>query len=133
MADASVASPYFYLSSLLSESYGILSRYPQLWNLQEVTSQKAILLVDELATLYRWLKHDILSLAGPSYADRQQLLKFLAEQLRLREALYRHKIEPVRRYLENHSDNLLEFVPMMESCFYEIAHFTKLPKSLKHL
>ncbi|MBA3239324.1 MAG: hypothetical protein H0T62_13410 [Parachlamydiaceae bacterium] len=33
----------------------------------------------------------------------------------------KHKIEPVRKYLENHRDNLLEFVPLMEMHFNEIA------------
>lgn len=87
----------------------------------EEASEKAVLLVDDLASLYRWLKNDILSLVGPSYADRQELLKFVVEQLRSRETMCPHKIEPVRRYLENHSDNLLEFVPAMEMYFFEIA------------
>ncbi len=87
----------------------------------ETASKNAVLLADDLASLYRWLKNDILSLVGPSYMDRQALLKFVVEQLSLLEALCPHKIEPVRRYLENHSDNLLEFVPAMEMCFYEIA------------
>ena len=66
---------------------------------------------------------------GPSYADRQILLKFLVEELRQREAMYPHKIEPVRKYLQNHNDNLLEFVPMMEMCFYEIAQEFEVPLS----
>ena len=93
----------------------------------EEASKKAVLLVDELTTLYRWLKNDILSLVGPSYADRQELLRFVVEQLGLREALCRYKMEPVRRYLENHSGNLLEFVPTMEMFFYEIAQEFKVP------
>ncbi len=82
---------------------------------------KAVSLADELRILYGWLKGDILSLVGPSYAVRLELLKFLTEQLLLREASCKHKIEPVRKYLENHRDNLLEFVPLMEMHFNEIA------------
>src|SRR5271154_4965966 len=67
----------------------------------EEDSKKANLLVDDLTSLYRWLKNDILSLVGPSYTDRQGLLKFVVEQLRLRENMCPHKIGPVRRYLEN--------------------------------
>jgi hypothetical protein len=93
----------------------------------EETSSKAITLVDELSILFGWLKNDILSLVGPSYTERQELLKFLIEQLRIREDLCRHKIEPVRRYLENHADNLLEFVPMMELYLYEIAQEFEIP------
>ncbi|MBA3238661.1 MAG: hypothetical protein H0T62_10000 [Parachlamydiaceae bacterium] len=87
----------------------------------EQISKKAFYLVDDLTILYRWLKNDILSLVGPTYANRQDLLKFLVEQLCLRESMCPHKIGPVRKYLENHADNLLEFVPHMEMCFYEIA------------
>jgi len=96
----------------------------------EEDSKKANLLVDDLTSLYRWLKNDILSLVGPSYTDRQGLLKFVVEQLRLRENMCPHKIGPVRRYLENHSDNLLEFVPTMEVFFYEIAQEFEVALSL---
>jgi hypothetical protein len=82
-----------------------------------------------LTTLYRWLKNDILSLVGPSYADRKELFKFLIEELRSRETMCSHKIEPMRKYLENHNDNLLEFVPIMETYFYEIAQEFEVPLS----
>jgi hypothetical protein len=95
----------------------------------EEAGKKAVSLSDDLTILYRWLKNDILSLVGPSHADRKELLQFLVEQLRQREALCPHKIEPVRKYLENHNDNLLEFVPLMEMCFYEIAHEFEVPLS----
>jgi hypothetical protein len=93
----------------------------------EETSQKAFLLADEINILYKWLKNDILSLVGPSYVDRKELLQFLVEQLRAREILCPHKIQPVRIYLENHCDNLLEFVPIMEMYFYEIAQEFEVP------
>jgi hypothetical protein len=105
-----------------------LTLYQKLLKAEE-TAQKAVSLVDDLTILYKWLKNDILSLVGPSYAERQELLKFLIEQLQQREALCPHKIEPVRKYLENHTDNLLEFVPLMETCFYEIAQEFEVPLS----
>jgi hypothetical protein len=95
----------------------------------EEAGAQAVALFDDLTILFRWLKKDILSLIGPSYTDRKGLLMFLVEQLRLREHLCKHKIEPVRKYLENHSDNLLEFVPMMEMCFYETAQEFKVALS----
>jgi hypothetical protein len=87
----------------------------------EDASKKAASLSDDVNALYRWLKSDILSLVGPSYAVRQELLMFVVEQLKLRESLYPHKIGPVRTYLENHMNNLLAFVPIMEMYFNEIA------------
>jgi hypothetical protein len=87
----------------------------------EETSQRAFTLADEINILYNWLKNDILSLVGPSYAERKELLQFVVQQLIAREALCPHKIQPVHTYLENHSNNLLEFVPIMEMYFHEIA------------
>ena len=95
----------------------------------EEASKKAALLADEITTLYKWLKNDVLSLVGPSYIDRKELLAFIVEQLASREALSRHRIEPVRKYLQNHRDNLLEFVPVMESYLYEIAQEFKVSLS----
>jgi hypothetical protein len=93
----------------------------------EEASQKAVSLADEINILYNWLKNDILSLVGPSYAERKELLQFVIQQLGLREALCPHKIQPVRTYLENHSNNLLEFVPIMEMYFHEIAQEFEVP------
>lgn len=87
----------------------------------EETYAKATALWDDLNTLQRWLKKDILSLRGPSYTDRYTLLEFVVEELRSREHMCRHRIEPVRKYLENHKDNLLEFVPEMERLLEEVA------------
>jgi hypothetical protein len=91
--------------------------------------EKAIRLANDVNTLYKWLKNDILSLIGPSYTVRQELLKFLVEQLSLRETLCPLKIAPVRKYLENHKENLLEFVPIMETYFHEIAQEFEIPLS----
>lgn len=82
---------------------------------------KATALADDLNTLQTWLKKDILSLRGPSHQDRCQLLEFVIEELRSREHMCKHRIEPVRKYLENHKDNLLEFVPEMEKLFAEVS------------
>jgi hypothetical protein len=87
----------------------------------EKMSMRAIELSDDLNTLCRWLKNDILSLRGPTYGSRKALLEFVIEELRLRESMCKHRIAPVRKYLENHQDNLLEFVLEMEKLFKEIA------------
>lgn len=84
-------------------------------------SENALALAEDIKVLYEWLKNDVLALVGPSYCVRQELLTFIIEELRAREQLS-HKIAPVRTYLENHKDNLLEFMPIMESYFDTIAH-----------
>lgn len=86
----------------------------------ENTSETSLTLANDIRILYRWLKNDILALVGPSYTVRQELLTFIIEELRAREGLC-HKITPVRAYLENHKDNLLEFMHIMEARFYAIS------------
>lgn len=86
----------------------------------ENASETALALASDIRTLYRWLKNDILALIGPSYIGRQELLAFVIEELHAREVLH-HKIAPIRTYLENHKDNLLEFMHIMEARFYAIA------------
>lgn len=87
----------------------------------EAIYTKAMELSDDLNILYQWLKRDILSLNGPSYEDRCKLLEFVVEELRLRENMCKHRIEPVRKYLENHKDNLLEFVKEIDKLLKEVA------------
>lgn len=86
----------------------------------ENASEAALTLANDIRTLYKWLKNDILALVGPSYAVRQELLIFIIEELHAREGLH-HKITPIRTYLENHKDNILEFMHIMEARFYAIA------------
>ena len=70
---------------------------------------KAIVLADEVALLARWLRDDILSVAGPEYAIRRDLLDFVVAELRARESACPQRIGPVRTLLENQRDNLLAF------------------------
>lgn len=87
----------------------------------EKVSAHEITLVDDMTTLFRWLQKDVLGLIGPDYEERKELLSFIVKELAGREHLYRHRIEPVRRYLENHQDNLLGFVPIMERRLSNLA------------
>ena len=70
---------------------------------------KAIALADDVAVLARWLRDDILSVAGPEYAIRRELFDFVVAELRAREPACPHRIRPVRQLLENQRDHLLAF------------------------
>ena len=83
--------------------------------------EKMVSLIEDVDILYKWMKNDILSLVGPSYSDRKELFQFVIEQFSLREKLCQHRIEPVRKYLENHANNLLEFVPLISEHLNRIA------------
>jgi hypothetical protein len=75
---------------------------------------KAIALADEMALLARWLRADILSVAGPEYAIRRDLFDFVVAELRARESACPHRIRPVRTLLENQRDNLLAFAVALD-------------------
>jgi hypothetical protein len=75
---------------------------------------KAIALADEMALLARWLRADILSVAGPEYAIRRDLFDFVVAELRARESACPHRIRPVRILLENQRDNLLAFAVALD-------------------
>ncbi|MGZ3434382.1 MAG: hypothetical protein ACXVA7_21690 [Isosphaeraceae bacterium] len=75
---------------------------------------KAIALADEVALLARWLRDDILTVAGPEYAIRRDLFDFVAAELRARESACPHRIRPVRTLLENQRDNLLAFAAELD-------------------
>ena len=68
---------------------------------------KAIVLADEVALLARWLRDDILSVAGPEYAIRRDLLDFVVAELAASRPV---RIgSGVRTLLEKQRDNLLAF------------------------
>jgi hypothetical protein len=70
---------------------------------------KAIALAEDMAVLARWLRDDILSVAGPESAIRRELFDFVVAELRAREPACPHRIRPVRQLLENQRDHLLAF------------------------
>jgi hypothetical protein len=75
---------------------------------------KALALAFDVAELARWLRQDILVMAGPDYAVRQELYDFVVAELRSREPMCPHRIGPVRRLLENQRDDLLAFARQLD-------------------
>jgi hypothetical protein len=82
---------------------------------------KAIALADEVALLTHWLQYDILSVAGPEYAVRRDLLDFVVAELSARESACSHRIKPVRTMLENQGDNLLAFAVELDRDLMTLA------------
>jgi len=75
---------------------------------------QAIALADDVALLARWLRHDVLALAGPCYADRRALYDFIVAELRGRAGLCPHRLEPLYQFLENHRDQILSFAEQLD-------------------
>jgi hypothetical protein len=72
-------------------------------------AEAAISLADDVALLMSWLRHDILSVAGPSYAQRLLLYDFVVAELQARVRLCPDKLEPVCRSLKKHREEFLAF------------------------
>jgi hypothetical protein len=88
---------------------------------------EAVDLAKDIRILADWMNNDILSAAGPDLRSRQQLYDFVVEELRIRESVCPHRISPVRCMLENHRDNLLAFVDVLDERLADIATRFKVP------
>jgi hypothetical protein len=86
---------------------------------QKVVAQrkynKALNLYQTIATLDSWFQHDILKVAGYDYQTRYELLRFMATELELVEKQMPHRIQPVRKTLQNKADKILGFVKNLET------------------
>ena len=95
----------------------MLNSFP--WTTSHVGGAKreedaAVALAADVATLLKWLREDVLSLAGPDHATRRELFDFLVAELRSREPLCPRRIEPVVRALANQRDDLLAFASQLD-------------------
>ena len=75
---------------------------------------RAVALLTDVATLLKWLREDVLSLAGPDHATRRELFDFLVAELRCCQPLCPHRIGPVVRALANQRDDLLAFASQLD-------------------
>lgn len=75
---------------------------------------EAIALADDLALLARWLRHDVLGLAGPCHAERVALFDFLGAELQARVAKAPHLLGPLVTYLQGQRDDLLAFAAQLD-------------------
>jgi len=72
-------------------------------------------LARDVRTLVRWLSHDVLALAGPALATRQELFDFIVAELAAREPEDARRIRPVRVALQNQRDDLLAFAGVLDA------------------
>jgi hypothetical protein len=91
------------------------------------TKAQAIDLAADVASLFDWLRRDILSLAGADYATRRELYDFVVAELRARQPLCPHRIAPVVSALTNQGDDLLAFAAHLDQDLAGVAHRFQLP------
>jgi hypothetical protein len=87
---------------------------------------QAIALAEDVAVLARWLREDILSVAGPESAIRRALFDFVVAELHAREPACPHRIKPVRQLLENQRDHLLAFAVELDCDLAALARQWKI-------
>jgi hypothetical protein len=82
---------------------------------------RAVALYDDLALLWRWLRDDILSVAGPDQATRRALFDFVVEQVQARVPLGPPGVQDVCRALQNQRESLLAFVAPVDQALAALA------------
>lgn len=82
---------------------------------------QAIELADQVACLARWLREDVLALAGPCLADRLSLYDFIRAELNARVSQAPKLIHALVTYLRNQRDDLLDFAAQLEREFDDLA------------
>jgi hypothetical protein len=91
---------------------------------------QAIALADDVAVLLRWLREDVLAVAGPDHASRCALYDFIVTELRAREAQCPHRIGPVCTALENQRDDVLAFAAQLDRDLTALAAECAVPVGL---
>jgi len=85
------------------------------------TETVAVQLADDVVCLARWLREDVLALAGPDLATRRELYDWVVAELRSREALAPHRLGPLCGLLEHHREVILGFGGEVEKAFAAVA------------
>lgn len=88
---------------------------------------RAVALAADVAVLVRWLREDILAVAGPDHASRCALYDWLVAELRAREAQCPHRLRPVRTLLENQRAALLAFAAALDEELAALADAFAVP------
>ena len=89
--------------------------------------QALVYLAQDVKTLLGWFSHDVLALAGPPLAARQELFDFIVSELKQREDERYPTIRKLRKALHNQRDQLLAFAGVVDQKLADIAACFKLP------
>lgn len=96
-------------------------------NIARQDEKKAINLATDVKILFYWLRLDILSLAGPSWTERQELMEFIISELKIREEGSYQGIKAFRKALSNQSSDLLGFAQILDQKLEAIAQRFETP------
>ena len=95
--------------------------------LADQREQALICLAQDVKTLLCWFSHDVMALAGPPLAVRQELFEFIVSELGQREDERYPAIRKLRKALHNQRDQLLAFAGVLDQKLADIAAAFELP------
>ena len=81
----------------------------------------------DVKILLQWFEHDVMSLAGPALAVRQELYDFIVAELKQRAGKSYPGIRKLRTALHNQRDQLLAFAGVLDQKLADIAQRFELP------
>jgi len=88
---------------------------------------KALTVAADVRVLTEWMEQDVLAVAGPPLADREQLYDFIVMELERHQADCPHRIGPLVRMLRNQRTALLAFVEVLQENLSEVAQQFAVP------
>ncbi len=91
--------------------------------------EKLLQLAKDIKILLYWLRVDILSLAGPEWSERLELMNFIIEELQVREDQAHKGIKALRTALSNQKSDLLAFAEVLDQKIADIAQKFKISLS----
>jgi len=95
-----------------------------------VEEVQAIALADDVALLVRWLREDVLAVAGLNHASRCVLYDFVVSELRARQERCPHRLQPVCTALAKQRDELLAFAAALDDDLAAVAQECAVPVAL---
>src|SRR3954451_3759120 len=95
-----------------------------------IASEDAVALTEDVALLVGWLRHDILTVAGPCYTERCDLYDFVVAELKARASPCPHRIEPLCVALEKQRDDLLVFARRLDEDLEQLGQELQIPAGL---
>jgi len=88
---------------------------------------QATTMAADVRVLTEWMEQDVLALAGPPLAEREQLYDFLVAELERYQADCPHRLGPVVPMLRNQRTDLLAFVEVLHERLSEVAQRFAVP------
>jgi hypothetical protein len=90
----------------------------------------AIALADDVALLARWLRQDVLGVAGPWQERRHELFGFVLKELSRRRGRCEHRLGPLCSMLASQGEALLGFCARLDREMADLAAYAKVSEAV---